>query len=635
MSCLALRTVVKISLLLVVTGLVSCKTTDDSSGAKAYEESTYFGETDRIYLAVNDYSIFKTPESRNHAEILKEVRKRASAPNRILNSKHLNDRVRKTARQSEMGMPLEGNFSIIGCFNEEKSHDECVALPNNFKDRVAIGQKFVKVRQQSKSDCRTKGRPGIRLNHRFRIADFPMLDVKNFDSIEKMRDSQRDGGCYELFSDDVIVDSMSNYNFVAEKLGPGFADYLRTGISGVGCLIGAGNVVNMIKAKNIPLAPGSLLFKVKSVVNSSRILGRIWGTSTKVLSAFGKIDDALVKLLARGKGSTHSPIVQKYLGVATAKIFSKLKGLGMIGAIGAVKISPRLTRLIGVNFFQANDDEFEPVNGKPVQYTVDQTAEGLDRYAADNSDVADNIDRVVNSDVYKSAVGTLEKYGFETKDLAYMALSVGAVFVPGLSCALLAVDINEVVDQKRRANNLLGLKRSIDSARTAAVSSLNGLNSKSFNELKELYQVYSEIYSAESVARQTRLGENRQGDYGKIGQYYRNLNYYVAKRFNQVVAKDTFKHPGFFGTTQAFKGLIDAEAKSKQRIDERFQALVLAKSAEIVILDQLKVLREEGNEYGDTTNNDMAVIYEETEEKDEVPEPAPDPVAPVTEPVAQ
>jgi len=61
-----------------------------------------------------------------------------------------------------------------------------------------------------------------------------------------------------------------------------------------------------------------------------------------------------------------SPTVQKYLGVATAKIFAKLANIGAITAIGTLKLSPRLSRLIGVNFVNAEEDALRDENGEPI-----------------------------------------------------------------------------------------------------------------------------------------------------------------------------------------------------------------------------------------------------------------------------
>jgi hypothetical protein len=593
-----------ITFLLLVT---ACKS-NEASNIEAMEQTVRWpksmfddGMPDRIYLAVRDFDPVPGKLGMQASiELSQSDPGRFHASTDVFTTQEVQRQLNRYKTYSKSALFPDGNIHVLACFNEPADPNACMPIPTSV-DRFVAGDSFSLLTLQSQLDCKLKPsdstNTGLRLNRRFRFSDFFVTS-----SFKKMQDLRGDlrTGCIDLYTESTAIQTLKAYEGIAQAFDATRGDYIKAGISGLGCLIGVGGGVEANSAKMAELLkdPNSIGFLAsygRFLASHTGIAAGVGGIAT-VMKGFGRIDDVIFKYGSKfffNVNSAGSPILQevsKVAGIALSKQLSSaltsVKG-GLAGAtLLGLKLSPRASRLI-------DGLDGRPDLGDTGVYTLAQAQQVLGDFEAANPAQASKVDQIMATESFKQAEDALEKFGISSGDMAYMALAVGSIFVPWASCGLLAMDVSEIMDKETQAGNIRGFKDSVESAASSAKGKLDRLAMPDFANLVKVYEGSLGVLSEGTIAAgilehdtPVRTGE-RDSDFELLAEHRRAMNFYTAQAFNEAPAPANFRHTG---ELSAFEDFLRAEGQAKQALDVTIQAAFQSIMAQKELIKQVKEL---------------------------------------------
>jgi hypothetical protein len=571
--------------LLFALSLTSCK--PQRSNLEAFSEDRK-KNPDRIYLAIDDYKFV----SKKRAFAGNTIDTLSKGQEDMFQPEVADSIIRRYRTYKKFDTTAKGKLHVIGCFNEPTNPEACVELPKNAPINPSsnkLNLALIHIQSPSSKKCR-KGQ--INLNRRFRLRDFPLSADKSIKSLSNSYDYERNSKCVELFGRQTLLDTVDSYSGIAKAVGPKSGAYVRALMSGAGCVIGIGNALQIAETAG---KAGRFAWGAKIAAAAQGKYGAVTKVLTKALLAAGKVDDILFNVFSKFKGSAATG---RYANAMIGRLFTKLKGVTGGAILLGLKVSPRLSQ-VAIRSGLMTDERKKEFSYQTLGEELKNLQNLTPEARRDAAEADKEITRILKSDIYKQAISSTEKIGITTEDWVYMGLTAGSIFLPGVSCILLAKDIQNISNKKRAKNNLINLQEAVDQARFKtqemfakfAKDTNNSQITQNISSLKNEYKKYIKYFGKKNLINTVEFNNKNDDSYQHLAAYYQILNIYAAQMFNLHQAKGTFKHKTNWmfmnDGISAFETFQKNDAKSVQDLTNILAVVSTMKKAEELIISEV------------------------------------------------
>ncbi|MEZ4741464.1 MAG: hypothetical protein R3B45_03315 [Bdellovibrionota bacterium] len=509
-----------ISLLIASITFTGCRPYKKNSTTKAYEEFKInnYAKVDRIYLAVNDIILTKTDKQFNPILIDQSLQTHGVGSTEISTPQHFSSLINNLQNSDQLLSKSNAHIQILACFDEPAEFDACVDLPSNARDRMSEpfeegNSHYLAIEKQTMADSSCKSndnKPQIRLNQRFRLADFPRIRENNYQIISQLPEKEREGKCVSILDNDTLVDSMENYEKIAEGVGPNAFDWGTLAFSSAGCLMGAGHIVHRVRATAMSKSDSIWRTKARIITNFIRTYPAIERFNT-VLLKIGRFNHIVYRFLKQYQGTLHGAQLEKVKNTFALSIFKAMKKIlsptgqnnGLIhkalvsSGIGLIRMSPRASSLFGAYLVKPQQGDGNE------EYSINELIDNADQALTNKKykEDIDRIDRIINSDTMKKMLETTHA---DDTDLAYLTLAAGSLFIPPLACLLVMQDVARIDNEFDTRDNFIGLRNAITAARARAEVTINEISKEPKNHT---YSKWASEYNAAKKIFSTDLSK--------------------------------------------------------------------------------------------------------------------------------